>query len=283
MKIMIVGSGVVGKATGKILHKYGMSVVFYDIDRGKLEELKNDGYEVTYRLSDVEKFDLSFVCIPAPTIYRNLYDVYVKQTVLKIDRMAKDGHTIAIRSTVLPSTLAWLKNRIKKARLLVNPEFLRSEYPEQDFENLWFTVIGHFHEEDSKPLVDVYKRVKDRLPDFKFILVGVEEACLIKYAWNCLLATKISFYNEMKQLFEAFGIDIRNVVPILYVDSIKTEEWYKRDFLSQGFQDECLPKDLATTITLFERLGLEARLLRAVEDVNRKLVLKRSGEVLKQA
>ena len=112
-----------------------------------------------------------------------------------------------------------------------------------------FTVIGHFHKEDADPLIDVYKKIKNHVNEFRFILVSPEEACLIKYAWNCLLATKISFYNEIKQAFKIFNVDIRKLLPVLFMDQTKTDEWCKRDFLTHGFKDECLPKDLTSFST----------------------------------
>ena len=97
-------------------------------------------------------------------------------------------------------------------------------------------------------------------------------AAMIKYVSNCLLATKISFFNEIHEVCNKLDVNTEFVIRHTLTDMVSTPEWYRREFLLYGFQDECLPKDLDAFITFYERLSplLKTELLKSVRRVNRK-------------
>ncbi len=107
--------------------------------------------------------------------------------------------------------------------------------------------------------------------DFKIFVTDTKTATMIKYTSNCLLATKISLFNEVAEVCKKLGVDLKIVVNNVVTDRYSTIEQYKRDFLSLGFQDECLPKDLDAFLSFCKDLDYKPELLSAVKEVNERI------------
>ncbi|MFW0858567.1 MAG: NAD(P)-binding domain-containing protein, partial [Dehalococcoidia bacterium] len=158
-KISIVGSGSVGKAIGKVLAKYGYQVIFCDVDRERLEELASQGYQVSEKPAEVDA-DISFICVPTPNKDGRFDGSYVKAALSRLRDISSSragSHAIIIKSTVLPEIL----EQINGHGVCLNPEFLRSEMPEEDFENQP-VVIGCIDPKATEVLKEFYQDFKKR-------------------------------------------------------------------------------------------------------------------------
>ena len=274
-RFSIIGSGNVGKAIGKVLHAFGYSVVFYDIDKSKLIELEMLRYNVSYSLEDcITKSNISFVCVPTPTLDGKHYSGHVRQVVLDIVNLVRNKeeyHLIVIKSTVLPFDLEEIYVAAGKGNfgICFSPEFLRSETAELDFIYIPRVIIGV---KDDKPK-EILKKFYDNFSkktyvQYELVFTDLKTASLIKYASNCMLATKISLFNEIKKIAELIEADIVTVIKNTLTDDKKTDEWYRRNFLKCGFDDECLPKDLDAFLNFCFTLGQNMKILQAVKEVN---------------
>lgn len=274
-RFSIIGSGNVGKAIGKVLHRFGYCVVFYDVDRSKLVELEMLRYNVSYSLEDcIRRSNISFVCVPTPTIDGKHYSGHVRQVVLDIVNLVRgkeEYHLIVIKSTVLPFDLEEIYMAAGKGNfgICFSPEFLRSESAELDFINIPKVIIGV---KDDKPKEILKKFYEDfsrkTYIQYELVFTDLKTASLIKYASNCMLATKISLFNEIREIAERIEADIATIIKNTITDDKKTNEWYRRNFLKSGFDDECLPKDLDALLNFCFSLGQNMKILQAVKEVN---------------
>ncbi len=209
-RLAIIGSGVVGLATGKGLAKSGHSIIFVDIDPEVLEQLKNNGYEVA-DISQLErvKYETSILCLPTP-LRSDMFDLsyyekalpYIGNKLLSCDNY----HLVVIRSTVPPTTTERLiipklelLSRKKAGRdfgVCVNPEFLRQDSSDEDFLHPWLILIGSLDQRSRDALLELYRHLihKEESP---VVRTDLKTAEMIKYAQNLYNATKISFTNEI--------------------------------------------------------------------------------------
>ena len=288
-KFSIIGSGNLGQVIGKVLHRLGYNVLFYDVDRSKLTKLKALGFQVCYSLEDCSRrSNISFICVPTPTVNGKHYSGHVRQVVLGLANLVKDKqeyHLIVIKSTVLPLDVEEICSAAGKGNfgICFSPEFLRSELAEFDFTNIPRIVIGVRDDRPKEILKNLYDSLSRKTCiRYELVFTDVKTASLIKYASNCMLAAKISFYNEFKKVADMLGVDITTIIRNTITDDKKTDiwsfmddkgwdygkGWYRRDFLKHGFDDECLPKDLEAFLSFCTVLGQDMKLLRAVKEVN---------------
>jgi len=108
LKVSIIGSGVVGTIAGKGLVEIGNDVVFYDVNKKRIEELKNEGFNATSNISEaVKSTDISFLCVPTPSPEGKINLSYIKSASTEIAKVLKDKdsyHLIVVKSTVVPET-----------------------------------------------------------------------------------------------------------------------------------------------------------------------------------
>jgi len=284
MKISIIGSGVVGKATGIGFHKLGNDVIFNDIIREKLLVLKKQGYEVTEdQLEAILNSSISFVCVQTPTLNGKMDFSYVKEAIIGIAkalRKKKEYHLIVIRSTVLPSTtstkiIPLLKkySRLmlgKEFGVCVNPEFIRKASALSDFLNPWRILIGEFDKRSGEVLETLYSPSKASI-----IRTDLDTAEMIKYVTNTFLATKISFFNEFFIICKKLGLDPHFVAEAAALDPrIGKYGTYG----GQPFGGGCLPKDLEALINFCKERKLNPKLLDAVLYINSKMAGMRTSK-----
>ena len=284
--ISIIGSGVVGEATGIGFHRHGNQVIFHDIVKEKLVGLRKQGYDVTEDVCEaVANSSVSFVCVQTPTLNGQMDFSYVENAIVGIARALrkKDGfHVVAIRSTMLPST-----TRLRVIPLLekyspleagrdygvcVNPEFLRKKSALSDFLDPWRILIGEFDNRSGDILRKLYLPFKAPI-----IKTDLDTAEMIKYISNVFLATKISFFNEMHIICGERGLDSN------FINSVVALDPRIGDYGIHGgrpFEGRCLPKDLAAFISFVKSNGLNPKILDATLDVNKKIArLAAKGEV----
>jgi UDPglucose 6-dehydrogenase len=229
ISVSIIGSGVVGQATGMGLARYGHDVLFNDIDPKKLLDLKNDGYKITRSVFDaVCHSDIVFVCVPTPTQNGQIDLSFIKSITVdlaKALKQAKKYTVLVFKSTILPQTtrtiilpkleeISGLKAG-KDFGVCMNPEFLRELTPLEDFLNPSRIVIGEFDKKSGDILERLYSGFKCQV-----VRTDLDTAEMIKYVSNLFLASKISFFNEFYMscsklrinptiVFEAASLDSR--------------------------------------------------------------------------
>ena len=304
-RIGIIGSGVVGSTTGKAFHKLGHDVIFYDILKNTILSLKKDGYQVASNISDlISKTDISFVCVNTPTNKKSQQDLSQIMEVLvdlahsldnnkntkSVDTSRSSSsspppHLIVFRSTILPGTMKnvivnYLERncsleRGKDYNICYNPEFLRKHASLDDFFNPDRVVIG----EDSKgasyysslPLKELYKEITDNI-----IITDYNTAEMIKYASNCFLSLKISYFNEIGLLCRQLGIDHREVSMAVALDK-RIGHYGTR--AGRPFKGPCLPKDTQALAYFIKRSKLKPDLIQSILDINEKLAEDHNEEV----
>ena len=284
-KIGILGSGTVGAAVGIGFEKLGNKVIFYDIDGKRVHELREIGLSADVDLGNVvRESDVSFVCVPTPTEGGKIDLSPVKSVIENLAlhlREKSDYHVVVIKSTVVPTTTEKIivpileKNSGKKVGgdigVCVNPEFLteihRSWTDENAFARDFFSeeriVIGEFDKRSGDTVQALYETL--RVPVFRTDLKTAE---MIKYASNCALASRISYWNEIYFICQKLGIDSNFVAQVVGMD--KRIGKYGT-IHGKAFGGKCLPKDLEAFIGFSEGLGHEPRLLKAVRDINERI------------
>ncbi|MDQ1281403.1 MAG: UDP-N-acetyl-D-mannosamine dehydrogenase [Thermoproteota archaeon] len=277
MKVSIVGSGVVGQATGIGLSLNGHKVLFHDIDRDKLRCLREKGYTTAEDVAEaVNNTEVLFVCVPTPTIDEKIELKYVLDSAKKIGSALKGNKkfvVVTFRSTIPPET-----TRTKLLPLLeynsglkagvnfgvcMNPEFLREKTPLDDFLNPSRIIIGEFEEKSGDILEKLYSRFRCRI-----IRTSLETAEMIKYTSNLFLAAKISFFNEIYMVCKELNIDSKVVSEAVSLDPRIGKYGIEG---GRPFGGMCLPKDLAAFIEFADLKGLNPILLKAVEEVNQEI------------
>jgi UDPglucose 6-dehydrogenase len=287
-KIGIIGSGVVGSATGKGFHRLGYDITFYDISKQRLHDLNDDGYQVATSVSEIiDKTDLSFVCVNTPAksngeqdlsqLMSALYDI-ANALNTSNGRQQQEGqhnpHLIVFRSTMLPGTMKnvvvnYLQSNCSLAKvgkdynICYNPEFLRQNTALEDFFKPDRVVIGEDGKGGSEPLKDIYEQLTKNI-----IITSFDAAEMIKYTSNCFLSLKISFFNEIGLICKQMGIDDKAVS--LGVSLDKRIGNYGTQF-GKPFEGACLPKDTEALAGFVKKLQLNPDLLQVALDINRKM------------
>ncbi len=278
MDLAVIGSGVVGSATGLGFAAKGHNVLFHDIDKEKLSTLKLKGHKITDDVEEaVQNSEVLFVCVPTPTIDGRVDVSYLKDSAKSIGeglKKAKNFPVVAFRSTAPPQTTrtqlvpilekySGLKAGVDFG-VCMNPEFLREKTPLEDFLNPERIVIGELEENSGDILEEVYSSF-----GCPIIRTSLDSAEMIKYASNLFLASKISFFNEMHMICEELGIDSRIVS-----ESVSLDRRIGKYGVYGGkpFSGMCFPKDLAAFITFSKSKGINPKLLEAVAEINKQIV-----------
>lgn len=277
MNISIIGSGLVGQATGIGLAHNGNNVLFYDIDKNKLYELKTKGYEATADIKEaVAKSDVIFVCVPTPTVDKKIDLSNIEDSAISVGKAlkkAKKYSVIAFRSTIPPQTTrSKLIPFLEEFSLLhagvdfgvcMNPEFLRERSPLQDFLNPCRIIIGRLNDKSSEKLRRLYSKFNCPL-----IFTDLETAEMIKYTSNIFLAAKISFFNEIFMICEKLGLDSRIISEAVALDPRIGNYGVMG---GAPFGGMCLPKDLHAFLEFTSSKGLNPKMLHAIDEVNQEI------------
>lgn len=232
----------------------------------------------------IENSDVSFICVPTPTTSEGINLSYIKEAAKNIGialASRQKYHVVVIKSTVVPTTSENVVISIlekysgKKARdgeigICMNPEFLteiESSWTEnKEYKMDFFTedriVIGEHDKKSGDVLEELYKPLNK--PIFRTDLKTAE---MIKYASNCILATKISYWNEVFLICKELGIDSQTVADIVGLDPRIGKYGTVH---GKAFGGKCLPKDLKAFVS-FAKEYKEAKLLKAVDDINEEM------------
>jgi len=277
--ISIIGSGKIGTAVGIGFEQLGNKVIFYDVDENRIEHLKQLGHRITSDLKHaINDSSLTFICVPTPS--QGSIDLsQVISAVTGIADAIKEKsayHLVVIKSTVLPTTTERViiplltesgKKLGEELGLCVNPEFLTESAitwtDDNRYQRDFFTedriVIGEYDKKSGDILEQLYKPLGK--PIFR---TDMRTAEMIKYAANCVLATKISFWNEILLICQKLGIDSQQVADIVALDPRIGKYGSVH---GKAFGGKCLPKDLEAFISFAQEFHNPA-LLTAVKQIN---------------
>lgn len=297
MKVTIFGSGYVGLVTGACLAEVGNDVLCVDIDPQKIEML-NRGEVPIYEpgLSDLIRTNadagrLSFTTDVGAGVAHGLFQViavgtppdedgsadlqYVLAVARSIGEHLKDYRIVVDKSTVPVGTADLVREEVQKALnergvehefdVVSNPEFLKEGNAIGDFMKPDRVVVGTDNPRTTELLRALYapfNRNHDRM-----VVMDIRSAELTKYAANAMLATKISFMNELSNIAERVGADIEMVRQGIGSD---TRIGYSFIYPGAGYGGSCFPKDVQALGRTAEQVGYRAELLQAVEGVNRE-------------
>ncbi len=296
MKVTVFGSGYVGLVTGACFAEAGNHVVCVDIDAGKVARLQageipihEPGLDVLVK-RNFEKGRLKFTTDAEEGVRHGLFLFIAVGTPPEEDGSADLSHVLAVaetigrhmteyrvvidKSTVPVGTADMVKDRIEQTLgergvkvefdIVSNPEFLKEGAAINDFMKPDRVVVGTDNPRTAellKSLYDPFTRNRDRM-----IVMDVRSAELTKYAANAMLATKISFMNEMANLAERMGADIEKVRVGIGSDP---RIGYSFIYPGAGYGGSCFPKDVKALVHSAGEHHFEAHLLKAVETVNK--------------
>ena len=295
MKITVFGTGYVGLVQGAVLAEVGHDVLCVDVDAAKVEGLKagripiyEPGLEDLVRKTHAEgrlsftteaaegvaHGKVQFIAVGTPPDEDGSADLkYVLAVAETIAGHMADKKVVVTKSTVPVGTADKVRARMREtlaARgaaigfdVVSNPEFLKEGAAVADCMRPDRIVIGTDSEEAEDALREVYAPF-NRNHD-KIIVMDVRSAELTKYAANCMLATKISFMNEIANLAERLGADVEAVRQGIGSDP---RIGYHFIYPGAGYGGSCFPKDVKALIHTARSVGFEPQVLQAVEDRN---------------
>ena len=277
-RIFIVGSGVVGTATGKGFLDAGHEVTFIDVSPQRLDHLRAMGLDARDGLDlRAEADSFIFLTLPTPNVgHRYDLSAFEAGTASVGEALAEamGNHVVVVRSTVPPGTaeglvLPLLREHSGKTpgegfTLASNPEFLRAASAVEDFRHPWMTVIASRSARTRERLGELLVPFGGEVRYF----TDPAEAEFVKCAHNIYNATKISFWNEMWLVSRTLGLDLD---PIAQTVARSAEGSYNPEYGIRGgapYGGVCLPKDTQGFLGLAASIGLDMPLLRAVVEVN---------------
>ena len=295
MKIAIVGTGYVGLVTGTCFAEMGVDVTCVDVQEEKisnlkkgiipiyepgLEDLVHKNYEAgrlhfTTDLCEVlDDVEVVFSAVGTPPDEDGSADLhYVLEVARTIGRNMTHYTLVVTKSTVPVGTARKVKDAIRAelaARGLdipfdvaSNPEFLKEGNAVDDFMKPDRVVVGVESEQAKILMEKLYKPFM--MNNYRLLFTDIPSAEMIKYAANSMLATRISFMNDIANLCELVGADVNMVRQGIGSDSRIGSKFL---YPGCGYGGSCFPKDVKALIKTAEKAGYEMRVLKAVEEVN---------------
>jgi len=297
MNVTVFGVGYVGLVQAVVLADVGHNVCCVDVDEKKIEALKKGELPIfepglselvvsnldkklidftTDAVHGINHGELQFIAVGTPPDEDGSADLqYVLAVAGTIAQHMLDGKIVINKSTVPVGTAdkvkAHMASILKRRNLEVpfyvasNPEFLKEGSALEDCMRPERIIVGtdsELVEDKIRELYEPFSRNRD-----KIMIMDVRSAEFTKYAANCMLATKISFMNEMSNLAERLGVDIEQVRRGIGSDS---RIGYQFIYPGCGYGGSCFPKDVQALERSASEIGYDAKILKAVEKVNYK-------------
>ena len=295
MNIAIVGTGYVGLVSGTCFAEMGVNVTCVDIDKDKIKALREGRIPIyepdldtmvlrnvaegrlhfTTDLAEcIDSVDIVFSAVGTPPDEDGSADLqYVLEVARAFGRNIKKYTLLVTKSTVPVGTAAKVKAAIQQELekrgenipfdVASNPEFLKEGAAISDFMHPDRVVVGVNSERARALMTRLYRPFL--LNNFRVIFTDIPSAEMIKYAANSMLATRISFMNDIANLCELVGADV-NMVRL----GIGSDTRIGKKFLYPGcgYGGSCFPKDIKALIKTAQKAGYDMKVLRAVEEVN---------------
>lgn len=295
MKIVIVGTGYVGLVSGTCFAEMGVDVTCVDVDAKKIESLKAGVVPIyepgldemvrrnheegrlhfTTELSEViNNAEMVFSAVGTPPDEDGSADLqYVLSVAREFGRTIDRYNILVTKSTVPVGTAKKVKAVIQEELdkrgvdiafdVASNPEFLKEGAAIKDFMSPDRVVVGIESDRARDLMTKLYRPFL--LNNFRVIFTDIPSAEMIKYAANSMLATRISFMNDIANLCEAVGADVNMVRKGIGSDSRIGSKFL---YPGCGYGGSCFPKDVKALIKTAEKAGYKMSVLKAVEEVN---------------
>lgn len=295
MNVSIVGTGYVGLVTGACFAEMGANVICIDINEKKILNLKKGILpiyepgldEIVVRNSAAKrltfstdlpkaavKSDIMFIAVGTPSDEDGSADLsYVLNVAREIGRSINDYVLVVTKSTVPVGTAkkvrAAIAEELAKRNLDIefdvasNPEFLKEGAAIKDFMSPDRVVVGVESERAAELMTNLYKPFL--MNNFRVIFMDIPSAEMTKYAANAMLATRISFMNDVANLCELVGADVNMVRKGMGSDSRIGNKFL---YAGCGYGGSCFPKDVKALIKTGEDYGYSMKVVEAVEEVN---------------
>lgn len=297
MNIAIVGTGYVGLVSGTCFAEMGVNVTCVDVDKAKIERLvagdvpiyepgldemvlrnyREGRLRFTTDLTEVlDNVEMVFSAVGTPPDEDGSADLkYVLQVARQFGQNINKYTILVTKSTVPVGTAKKVKAAIQEELdrrgvnipfdVASNPEFLKEGAAIKDFMSPDRVVVGVESERAKELMTRLYRPFL--LNNFRVIFTDIPSAEMIKYAANSMLATRISFMNDIANLCEMVGADADMVRKGIGAD---TRIGRKFLYPGCGYGGSCFPKDVKALIKTAEKKGYEMRVLKAVEEVNER-------------
>lgn len=287
-RVAVIGSGVVGQATGRGFLARGIAVTFVDTNLDKVQSLREEGLvactptELAEREHDV---DVTVLTVSTPTHEGKIDLTHLRAAAEDLGRRlahTSKYHVVVVRSTVVPGTTEDLvaasiekfsgRQRGKDFGLCMNPEYLREKTSVQDFHEPWIVVIGQYDQRSGNTVAALYRDFP--CPIFR---VTLREAEAQKYVHNLFNAVKITFFNELRQVCRHAGIDSEAIFPLVAqsAEGMWNPAYGTKDY--GPFDGMCLPKDTQAFLHWAQTNGWEMPLLATAITVNNELTTAQSA------
>lgn len=295
MKIAVVGTGYVGLVTGACLSDVGIDVTCIDIDKTKIENLKKGILPIyepglegivkrnfekgrlkfsTSLAESIQGAEAAFIAVGTPPGEDGSADLkYVLAVAKEIGENMNDHMVVVTKSTVPVGTAEKVRNELTQSLaarnanidfdVASNPEFLKEGAAIDDFMKPDRIVVGVSSEKAKEIMDRLYRPFL--LNGHPVIFMDIPSAEMTKYAANSMLATKISFMNDIANLCEVMGADVNLVRKGIGTD---TRIGNKFIYPGIGYGGSCFPKDVQALIRTADQNGYEMQILKAVEAVN---------------
>ena len=297
MKIAVVGTGYVGLVTGTCFAEMGNKVWCVDVDENKikrlekgmipiyepgLENMVKTNYELGHLrfTTDInealDNAEICFIAVGTPMGEDGSADLhYVLEVARNIGKGMKRHMYVVDKSTVPVGTAEKVRETIQHELderqsaltfdVISNPEFLKEGTAVGDCMRPDRIVIGVDNEAAAEVMKDLYTPYVRNTENF--IIMDIASAEMTKYTANAMLATKISFMNEIANICEKVGADVNKVRRGIGSD---TRIGYSFIYAGCGYGGSCFPKDVQALIRTSHEFGYEPQMLQAVEDVNKR-------------
>ena len=297
MKIAVVGTGYVGLVTGACLSDLGNNVWCVDVNEEKINALKNGEipiYEPGLEDLVMNNFkagtlkfttkihqaladsDICFIAVGTPMGEDGSADLHYVLGVAESIGQYMDHHMYIIDKSTVPvgtaqKVRAKVQEELDKRNVKIefdvasNPEFLKEGDAVDDFMKPDRVVVGVESEKAKAIMERLYKPFM--MNNYRLIFTDIPSAEMIKYAANSMLATRISFMNDIANLCELVGADVNMVRKGIGADSRIGSKFL---YPGCGYGGSCFPKDVKALIKTAEKNGYPMRVLKAVEEVNEK-------------
>ncbi|MBZ4685908.1 MAG: nucleotide sugar dehydrogenase [Desulfomicrobiaceae bacterium] len=297
MNICIIGTGYVGLVTAACFAEMGNTVECVDVNDAVVEQLQHGRVhiyepgleEIVRRNIDAGRLSFTtdlatamrdklflFCCVGTPEGPDGSADLsFVEQAARDIGKNLSQYAIVVNKSTVPVGTADWVRSLIQEeldARgvsvefdVVSNPEFLKEGDAVNDFMKPDRVIVGTDNVRTAellRALYAPYARSREKL-----IVMGVRSAEMTKYAANCMLATKISFINEIANICDRVGADVAEVRHGIGADH---RIGYQFIYPGVGYGGSCFPKDVKALVGTARKVGYEPQLLAAVDEVNER-------------
>jgi UDPglucose 6-dehydrogenase len=289
-KICVIGTGYVGLVTGSCFADLGNTVYCLDVDETRIAKVKQGimpiyepGLEqlveqnvnagrlhfTTDYAEGLKDAEFAFIAVGTPSGVDGEADLqYVRQAAESIADLVEGPIIVVNKSTVPVGTGDWVadvitrrRNRPMEFSVVSNPEFLREGSAINDFMYPDRVVLGSLHKEAAEKVARLYQSL--RCP---IVVTDLRTAEMVKYASNAFLATRISFINEIANICEELGADVREVSRGMGLDKRIGPAFLDAGL---GWGGSCFPKDVKALAHMAVLHGSQPQLLQAVMDINR--------------